>query len=156
MMKLIFGFYRINQRQNISSYREKFLPNITVEDIASGAIGLVANETIVLYEKLQEKSSKTLNLYTIMMFSSTFLELIKHYLILKFAINASRNVHRRMVRSIVHTVMAFFDKSFIGTILNRFSQDLSIIDDRLPMALDALLGVSTKNVSLIQTIILRF
>lgn len=109
----------------------------------SDFLGLADNDTLVDYEKLELRSAKTLNLYTIMMISSTLLELFKQYFILKFAVTASRNIHSKMVKSIVSAVMSFFDNCFIGNILNRFSQDLNVIDERLPMALDALLGVSS-------------
>lgn len=122
-------------------FKDKYFSNITTRG-ATSPVDTYTNDTLLKYDKLELKSSKTLNLYTIMMISSTLLELVKQFLILKFAVRASRNVHSKMVKSIVTTVMSFFDNCFIGNILNRFSQDLSVIDERLPMALGGLLGVS--------------
>lgn len=99
------------------------------------------NETIVKIKKLEVKAHKTLNLYTLMIISSTVLELIKYYMVFTFAKNSSINLHRNMVNSILNSVMSFFDNYFIGNILNRFIQDLSVIDEHLPFILSILIGV---------------
>lgn len=135
-------FYRINQQQELGSFKDTYFGNISTR-ITTDPIDTFNNETLLNYEKLELRSSKTFNLYTITMISSTLLELVKQFLILKFAVRASRTVHSKMVKSIVSTLMSFFDNCFIGNILNRFAQDLNVIDERLPMALGALLGVST-------------
>lgn len=100
------------------------------------------NDTWLNYEKLEHKSSKTLNIYSILMVTSSLLELTKHLLILKFTVQASKVIHSKMVKSIIYTGMSFFDNFFLGNILNRFSQDLTIMDEVLPHALERLIGVS--------------
>ncbi|KAJ8981361.1 hypothetical protein NQ317_000228 [Molorchus minor] len=107
-------------------------------DDANITIDVLSVNTII--EKLEIKSHKTLNLYSLMIVSSTVFELIKNYLVLKFARNASVNLHRKMIDSIIHSVMHFFDNYFIGNILNRFAQDLTIIDEHLPFVLNMLLS----------------
>ncbi|KAJ8923376.1 hypothetical protein NQ315_001934 [Exocentrus adspersus] len=96
------------------------------------------NKTVLSMKKLEIQSHKAINLYTLMIVSSTVLELIKYYLVFNFAKNASINLHRRMIKSILHSVMSFFDNYFIGNILNRFIQDLSVIDEHLPFVLSSL------------------
>ncbi|KAJ8981359.1 hypothetical protein NQ317_000226 [Molorchus minor] len=96
----------------------------------------------LLIEKLELKSHKTLNLYSLMIITSTVLELVKNYLILKFARNASVNLHRRMIDGIINSVMTFFDNYFIGNMLNRFAQDLTVIDEHLPFVLNMLISVN--------------
>lgn len=99
-------------------------------------------ETMTTLNKLELKADRTLNMYSILMVSSTFLELVKHYLILRFVVNASVNIHKKMIHSVIFATMSFFDRFFIGNILNRFSQDLNVIDEHLPMVLSMLIGVS--------------
>lgn len=93
------------------------------------------------YEKLELESSETLKLYTVFIVASCVLELVKQFLILKFSIQASRNIHGKMIKSIVSTGMHFFDNCFIGNILNRFSQDLTVIDEILPFTLEGFIEV---------------
>nr|CAI5848020.1 unnamed protein product [Callosobruchus analis] len=86
-------------------------------------------------DRLEIESAKSLNLYTILLVSGTLCELVKYYLIFKFALNASYNLHKAMIKSIINAVMSFFDNYFIGNILNRFSQDLAVIDEHFPFVL---------------------
>lgn len=99
-------------------------------------------ETMTALGKLELKADRTLNLYSILMIASTLLELVKHYLILKFVVTASINIHKKMIHSVIFATMSFFDRFFIGNILNRFSQDLNVIDEHLPMVLTMLISVS--------------
>lgn len=132
--------FRINQQQEISTIKEQN-GSVTYNYTMPKFFGSMEKGTIPNPEQLESKSSQTLNIYTILMISSSLLDLLRRYIILKFAITASRNSHGKMVKSLISTIMSFFDNCFIGNILNRFSQDLSVIDDRLPMAMDGLLGV---------------
>ena len=47
--------------------------------------------------------------------------------------NAASDIHHRMSRSVFRAPLSFFHQNPTGRILNRFSRDLSIIDDTLPM-----------------------
>merc|ERR1712157_91195 len=51
------------------------------------------------------------------------------YLLLK----ASHRLHDKMVSSVVRAKIVFFDTNPVGRILNRFSADVGINDDLLPM-----------------------
>ncbi|GMT32179.1 hypothetical protein PFISCL1PPCAC_23476, partial [Pristionchus fissidentatus] len=48
-------------------------------------------------------------------------------------VDASRHLHQRMFDAIVKTSLEFFDKNPIGRILNRFSKDVSTMDDTISM-----------------------
>nr|CAH7736267.1 unnamed protein product [Callosobruchus chinensis] len=93
------------------------------------------NNSIEKIDRLEIESAKSLNLYTVLLVSGTLCELVKYYMIFKFALNASYNLHKAMIKSIINAVMSFFDNYFIGNILNRFSQDLAVIDEHFPFVL---------------------
>lgn len=45
---------------------------------------------------------------------------------------SSMNLHNEMFQGVLHTVMYFFQTNSVGRILNRFSNDLSQVDEVLP------------------------
>ena len=47
--------------------------------------------------------------------------------------NAVTSMHHNMVKSVLRAPLSFFHQNPVGRILNRFSRDLSIVDDQLPM-----------------------
>lgn len=48
---------------------------------------------------------------------------------------ASRQLHQRMLVNIMHSPMSFFETTPQGRIMNRFSKDISSIDDIVPRTL---------------------
>ncbi|KAL9964349.1 hypothetical protein ACROYT_G027978 [Oculina patagonica] len=48
---------------------------------------------------------------------------------------ASRHLHQRMLVNIMHSAMSFFETTPQGRIMNRFSKDISGIDDMVPRSL---------------------
>ena len=53
------------------------------------------------------------------------------YFSLARMVQASRLFHNRMLKSILRSPMLFFDTTPIGRIVNRFSSDVDVMDDRL-------------------------
>ena len=42
-------------------------------------------------------------------------------------------LHRILLRTVMHAPQSFFDKTDRGVTLNRFSQDMSLVDNLLPV-----------------------
>ncbi|KAJ8923375.1 hypothetical protein NQ315_001933 [Exocentrus adspersus] len=142
---------RVNIQQNITNIKETYNINylnnenttFTTESPLneSGLIETTMDLNLTSLENLEASSSRTLNIYSMMIFSFIVLELIKHYLLLNFSRKASVKLHRTMVDSIIFSIMSFFDNYFIGNILNRFAQDLNVIDERLPHVLNTIVEI---------------
>jgi ABC-type multidrug transport system fused ATPase/permease subunit len=54
-------------------------------------------------------------------------------------LNAAIKLHKHMLSNITRNEMAFFDTTPIGRILNRFSKDVDVLDNILPMLLRGLM-----------------
>ena len=67
--------------------------------------------------------------------------LARSFLFMKGAIRASKTLHDRSLASILGSPISFIDSNPIGRMLNRFSKDLGLLDDMLPICmLDFLQG----------------
>lgn len=56
-------------------------------------------------------------------------------------VKSGKTLHSRLLKTVLAAPMSYFDKTDTGTTLNKFSQDLQLIDAELPIAL-LMLGVS--------------
>jgi ABC-type multidrug transport system fused ATPase/permease subunit len=54
---------------------------------------------------------------------------------------ASLSLHRLLFEKIVHASSEFFSKHYTGNILNRFSEDLLYVDERVPFSMYMILEV---------------
>jgi ABC-type multidrug transport system fused ATPase/permease subunit len=73
--------------------------------------------------------------YIAMVFGEVIFILAFVFIMIKFTINSSRRIHRRLVGSIAHATTAFFDKTPLGRLLSRFSKDMNLIDTMLSLQL---------------------
>lgn len=69
--------------------------------------------------------------------SLSFLALIVWQLFLNMVPRASNGLHERILNTVLGASLSFFTRTDSGTTLNRFSQDLGLIDNELPSALIA-------------------
>ena len=93
------------------------------------------------------RHSGSLSLLAAFIFSGSvfmFLRGLNFYYIL---LQASRRLHNRMLRRLVHTPMHFFDTNPSGRILNRFSKDLGFMDEQLPKEFYEFWQYSTYNLA---------
>ncbi|XP_057667029.1 probable multidrug resistance-associated protein lethal(2)03659 isoform X1 [Diorhabda carinulata] len=139
----------INIRANITSSRENFTREVTYYNrthpsTIDNPVNLtnVTSHMNTLYntERQEMRASKTLHIYTILIITFAAVELLKNYCILKLGFSAAVKIHNRMINRVVNATMAFFDNFFIGNILNRFSQDLSIVDEHIAVILSHIIS----------------
>lgn len=96
------------------------------------------------YMAVTEKRSFTLNLYNIMIITTTILTLGRAFAYFLFSTRASMRLHKNIFTSILNAPMSFFDTHLIGNILNRFSRDMATIDDHIPYLIFDICRVKSK------------
>ncbi|XP_043928090.1 multidrug resistance-associated protein 1-like [Protopterus annectens] len=52
------------------------------------------------------------------------------YILTKGAVNASRTLHHEMLNSVLHLPLLFFETTPLGQVINRFTKDVYVIDER--------------------------
>ena len=62
---------------------------------------------------------------------------------------ASKNLHNKMVWSLLRTKLEFFDKNTIGSILTKFTKDIAGLDDFVPMFLFVFLRLLSLTLAII-------
>ena len=60
----------------------------------------------------------------------------------KYTLNAATKLHKTMLVRILRSPMSFFDTTPLGRILNRFSKDIDIVDNQIPMNMRMLFTTS--------------
>ena len=93
-----------------------------------------------------QRDSTTLSVYAALVCASLVLGFICAFSFFHASLRSSERLHDKMVLSILHAPVLFFDVNPAGRILNRFSQDVGCMDEELPM----------KFVFLIQVFLLLF
>ncbi|CAC5413633.1 ABC transporter C family member 5,Canalicular multispecific organic anion transporter 1,Multidrug resistance-associated protein 6,Putative uncharacterized protein YKR104W,ABC transporter C family member 8,Multidrug resistance-associated protein 1,Cystic fibrosis transmembrane conductance regulator,ABC transporter C family member 12,ABC transporter C family member 14,Canalicular multispecific organic anion transporter 2,ABC transporter C family member 7,Putative ABC transporter C family member 15,ATP-bindin len=69
--------------------------------------------------------------------------------------NASSSLHQKMLRCIMHCPMSFFDTTPVGRIINRFSSDIDVIDERFRRYSNFFIEMLTTLLSIVIVIIIQ-
>ena len=93
----------------------------------------------------ENSPAKFLGVYASLVFCYMMLHMVVTFVTMVMAgIRASRLLHERLLNSILHLPMSFFDTTPLGRIINRFSTDINACDDTLPFSFMAVMmgGIS--------------
>lgn len=91
-----------------------------------------------------------IGVFAILGFSNSVLSLLQGILFWVYlGINGGKNVHDKMAERIMKAPMSFFERTPVGRIMNRFSNDINKVDDQLPRSLSVWVGAVLQSVSTI-------
>lgn len=126
--------------QATSSYLSTLLTKWV--DLNQEIINLSNNTNSTEYQETVDENRWTINMYMYMLGALVFMDFGLSGSHLVFVKRSAQKIHKLMATSVINAVMSFFDFTFIGNILNRFSQDLSIVDELLAFRLLEMLRVT--------------
>ncbi|KAF9132827.1 hypothetical protein BGW39_011213 [Mortierella sp. 14UC] len=81
-----------------------------------------------------------LGIYVLLSISTLFMAALTNYYTIFGGLAASRSLHQQLLRKVSRAKVRFFDTTPIGRIVNRFSSDISTIDDDVSNGLQGLFG----------------
>lgn len=90
-------------------------------------------------DEVEQKDSKYFNLFLMVVLLYVFVSFLRCLLVALSCVTASNSIHNKMVWSLLRAPVIFFDSNPIGTIMTRFTKDVTSTDFLLPMLLNFLL-----------------
>uniref|UniRef100_K3XC94 Multidrug resistance-associated protein 1 n=1 Tax=Globisporangium ultimum (strain ATCC 200006 / CBS 805.95 / DAOM BR144) TaxID=431595 RepID=K3XC94_GLOUD len=96
-------------------------------------------------EDQQTHVSKNLLIYVALALSGSVMVLVRTLTVSVSGIRGAKTLFDGMTASLLKAPMAFFDANPVGRILNRYGDDVSSVDFRLPFAYGTLLAVAFSN-----------
>ncbi|CAH0561977.1 unnamed protein product, partial [Brassicogethes aeneus] len=99
-------------------------------DLEQNKKSTTANTTFL--DHVTEESSETNQFYSILLFSSIGLTLIKIFVFYDFTKTACIKINKELTTKILNSTLTFTDTHLFGSILNRFSQDMNNVDEHIP------------------------
>ncbi|KAG0278107.1 hypothetical protein BGZ95_004702 [Linnemannia exigua] len=96
-----------------------------------------------------------LGIYVLLSICAMILGSLNLYYVVMGGLKASRVLHERLLKSITRAKVRFFDTTPMGRIINRFSSDISTIDDEVSNGIQGLFGCVTTLTGIIVIISLN-
>ncbi|KAJ8313002.1 hypothetical protein KUTeg_010375, partial [Tegillarca granosa] len=94
---------------------------------------LIRNISLKFTDDYIEKSHRYLEFYGLLGGIQGILVCIYALLVSIKMVHAAGNLHKKMLKTIMRAPMAFFDTTPVGRIINRFSSDIDVMDNTLPL-----------------------
>ena len=101
-----------------------------------------------------QQHDTTLNIYTCLVSAAFVFAILRGYVFFRVCLSSSEKLHDKMITCALRAPLLFFDTNPAGRILNRYSKDMSCIDEVLPKAF--LLAVQMIMFVITATLLLSF
>ena len=84
---------------------------------------------------MQTNSGCYLGIYTVFNTGQVVFVFLSTFSLALAGVYASRSLHSSMLKNILRSPMSFFDTTPLGRVLNRFSKDVYLVDEVVPMSI---------------------
>jgi ABC-type multidrug transport system fused ATPase/permease subunit len=101
----------------------------------------IHNNTNDGYKNAIQKRHQMIYIFPIILITLAMMSFLRAAIFYLLARKASLSLHRLLFKKIVNASAKFFSKHYIGNILNRFSEDLLYVDERVPFSMYMILEV---------------
>ncbi|CAH1368157.1 unnamed protein product [Tenebrio molitor] len=95
----------------------------------------IHNNTNDGYKNAIQKRHQMIYIFPIILITLAMMSFLRAAIFYLLARKASLSLHRLLFEKIVNASAKFFSKHYIGNILNRFSEDLLYVDERVPFSM---------------------
>ncbi|KAL4498906.1 hypothetical protein ABPG73_003703 [Tetrahymena malaccensis] len=113
-------------------------------------------KTISNYDEKVEDILQRLHLLGYLTLAYLVSQFLKYIFYALISHSSNKNIHNKMIESLVRATVLFFDTTPSGRILNRFSSDLGLVDQELPRnIINSLQFIATFCVLLVTIIIIN-
>jgi len=92
----------------------------------------------------EQRSPSTTGIYCGLVFGAMLLCSIRAYLSYYFVIRSARNLHPKLTEAVIKSPVLFFDTNSLGRIMNRFSSDISNLEDKLPRQFEIAFSIGVR------------
>ncbi|KAF7275910.1 hypothetical protein GWI33_011150, partial [Rhynchophorus ferrugineus] len=121
--------------QMLKSYTDRMISNwATQERKLIQPISL--NASVVLTSSPVSKNQLSIPMtFSLLILLTALVAVITATGFFNFTRKSSMKIHSKMLSSVLMAKMAFFETNYLGNILNRFSKDLTVVDEEYPLVL---------------------
>ncbi|KAL4426784.1 hypothetical protein ABPG74_006581 [Tetrahymena malaccensis] len=132
------------------------IPILIILFFTSEVLTTVFTNAIGQYGSESYSKQSIVNFLGFLTLAYTINLIIKYYMLIKVESSSSQNLHDKMIESLVKSKVEYFEKTQSGRILNRYSTDLVIVDQSLPLtSIDSLEVLCSHVVMLIMLIVIN-
>ncbi|KAH0818723.1 hypothetical protein GEV33_004068 [Tenebrio molitor] len=87
------------------------------------------------FENINQKRHLMIYIFPVVLMSTAILTILRAIAFFLMAKKASYSIHKLVATKVIDAPMPFFDNHFVGNILNRFSEDLLYVDEKVSISL---------------------
>ncbi|KAK3095411.1 hypothetical protein FSP39_014366 [Pinctada imbricata] len=120
-----FSVFSMAVFQGLNVYGNFYLTFWTEDD-------LLKNQSLSNTDEYADRNLYYLGVYTLLGVIQGIFIFLFGIIGLRRLVRAAGNLHSTMLHCVMRSPMSFFDTTPLGRIMNRFSSDVDILDDRLP------------------------
>ncbi|KAK9870727.1 hypothetical protein WA026_008296 [Henosepilachna vigintioctopunctata] len=129
-----FSDYFVNITENAEASHFSNYSNLVTE-----ATGIVTEKNfidniLIYFDAEHLTQAMYIQVHSLFLVFAIILSLLRTVIFFRICMKASRILHKTMFSNVLQSRMRFFDITPSGRILNRFSNDMGIIDESLPLS----------------------